>query len=107
MWVLCSKSYLWKINCNTKCYNQIKKVYCIHKILIIIVLALFFFSAETKKPKAEVKSEFKCEGKNIVKKWVLVKKQCLFSLPLSILDIILSDWHEISNSPIPCETICR
>ena len=39
-----------------------------HKILIVIALALSLFSAETKKPKAEVKSEFKCEGKNIVKK---------------------------------------
>ena len=38
-----------------------------HKILIIIVLALSLFSAETKKPKAEVKPEFKCEGKKYCK----------------------------------------
>lgn len=101
MWLLCSKSYLWEINCNTKCYNQIKNVYCIHKILIIIALALFLFSAEKEKQKNEVKSEFKCEGKKYCKEMSSCKEAMFYLKQCGVSRL------DRDKDGIPCETICR
>lgn len=66
-----------------------------HKILIIILVALSLFSAETKKQKTEVKQEFKCEGKKTCKEAMFYLREC----GVSRLDR--------DKDGIPCETICR
>jgi hypothetical protein len=72
-----------------------------HKILMVITLALSLFSAETKKPKAEVKSEFKCEGKKYCKEMNSCKEAMFYLKQCGVSRL------DRDKDGIPCETICR
>jgi hypothetical protein len=50
------------------------------KIIIIIALVLSLFSAETKTPKSEIKTEFKCEGKKYCKEMKSCKEAMFYLL---------------------------
>ncbi len=72
-----------------------------HKILIIIALALSLFSAETKKTKTEVKLEFKCEGKKYCKEMRSCKEAMFYLKQCEVFRL------DRDKDGIPCETICK
>ncbi|MBF7071227.1 excalibur calcium-binding domain-containing protein [Aliarcobacter butzleri] len=72
-----------------------------HKILIVIILALSLFSAEKEKQKAEVKLEFKCEGKKYCKEMNSCKEAMFYLKQCGVSRL------DRDKDGIPCETICR
>jgi len=72
-----------------------------HKILIIIALALSLFSAKKEKQKVEVKPEFKCESKKYCKEMNSCKEAMFYLKQCGVSRL------DRDKDGVPCETICR
>ena len=74
-----------------------------YKILLgmTIVLSLFAAESETKKPKTEVKAEFKCEGKKYCKEMNSCKEAMFYLKQCGVSRL------DRDKDGVPCETICR
>ncbi|MBF7065776.1 excalibur calcium-binding domain-containing protein [Aliarcobacter butzleri] len=72
-----------------------------NKFLLILMLSVSLFSAETKKQKTEVKQEFKCEGKKTCKEMKSCKEAMFYLRECGVSRL------DRDKDGIPCETICR
>ena len=72
-----------------------------NKFLLILMLSVSLFSAETKKQKTEVKQEFKCEGKKTCKEMKSCKEAMFYLRECRVSRL------DRDKDGIPCEPICK